>query len=165
MDKVDFKELAKKAKANADAGIRKAGAVAQKAAADVNDGLDSAKENFRKSAIAKNAVKELQDGIRDLEKENKTKVQEEIQEETNAIINQLKSLTKIIKVDPENSFEAIESLVKEYRNAISTIVDSDAKKKNVIRVQVMPKRYEEALGLCLSAKAAIEKTIEAASKR
>jgi hypothetical protein len=40
--------------------------VAQKAAAGVNEGLDSAKETIRKSSISKDAVKALQNAIKDL---------------------------------------------------------------------------------------------------
>lgn len=72
MEKIDFKELAQKAKAGADDGIKKVGEAAQKAADGVNDGIDSAKATLRRNAIAKSAVKELQNVIKDLEKENKT---------------------------------------------------------------------------------------------
>ena len=66
MDKIDFKDLMQKAKAGADDGIKRAGKVAQKAAAGVNEGLDSAKETIRKSSISKDAVKALQNAIKDL---------------------------------------------------------------------------------------------------
>lgn len=158
MEKIDFKELMQKAKAGADDGIKRAGEVAQKAAAGVNDGLDAAKESLRKSSISKKAVNELRNTIKDLEKENKAKVQDDILEETNTVINQLKDLLQIIRNDPENCVEAIDSLAREYRLKISSMVSGDLGNDS-IKIQVMSKRYDDALRGCLQAKVAIEEAI------
>ena len=160
MDKIDFKELAHKAKSEAGDGIKKVGEAAQKAAAGVNDGIDSAKEALKRNAIAKNAVKELQKAIKDLEKENKAKVQGDVQEETNAIIEQLKILLQIIKNDPENCVEAVEKLASEYRLILGDMINSEQSGADLIKLQIMSKRYEDALKSCQSAKAAIEKELE-----
>lgn len=159
MDKIDFRELAQKVKANADDGIKKVGVAAQKAAAGINDGLDSAKESLRKSSIAKNAVKELQTGIKELEEENKAKAQDTIHKETDIIIEQLKDLLQAVKRDPENSGETIDSLAEEYRSKISSMVSDIPEGDDLMIVQAMSIRYEDALRACLQAKTALEKAI------
>ncbi len=164
MEKIDFRELAQKAKSGADDGIKKVGEAAQKAAVGVNDGIDLAKETLRKNALAKSAVKELQNVIKDLEKENKAKVHGEIKEETITIIEQLKELVQMIKSDPENSTEAMETLANEYRRTIGSMVNSNQEGADLIKMQVMSKRYEDAFKACVHARIALENKLSSVNE-
>ena len=164
MDKNDIKAIAQKAKNGADDSIKKVGAAAKKAAAGVNDGLGSAKESMKKTAIAKNALKVLQDGIKELEKENKAKAEGGVQEETQAIIDQLKDLYQKIKKDPENCSNVIETLVTEYRASKAAMFEDDLAGEELLKMQIMSKRYDDALRACLLAERSLDEELEALAK-
>lgn len=155
MDRNEIKSLAKKAKATAEEGAKKVEVVAKKVVAGVGDGIDSAKENQKKSALAKNALKELRDGIKTLESDNKIKTEGNIKEETKAIVEDLKNLSQIVKNNPEKCDEEIESYISKYRALKGSLLENGVAGQGMLSIQVMSKRYDEALKTCLRTKAAI----------
>lgn len=155
---------AKKAKASAEAGAKKVEEAAKKVTANVNEGLDVAIENQKRVALAKNALKELQTGIKELEKENKAKTEGNIKEDTNAVIKQLKDLAEIVKNNPENCDEAIDALIAVFRASISALLEKDVVGQELNNIQIMSTRYEDAFRICLRVKAAIEEDRKKAEK-
>lgn len=156
MDKNDIKDVIQKAKSGAEEGLKKAGIVAKKAASGVNDGLDTAKQSLKKAALAKDALREIQDCIKELEEENKIRTYVSAYEETQVLIGQLKGLSKIIKKDPEKCDNDIDLLADECRVRLKELRESDVIGKELQKVQVLSKHYEDAVMSCLKAKTALE---------
>lgn len=93
-----------------------------------------------------------------------SKVHGEIKEETITIIEQLKELVQIIKSDPENSTEAMEALANEYRRTIEAMVNSNQEGENLIKMQVMSKRFEDAFKACVNARIALENKLSSVNE-
>lgn len=160
MDKDDIKAIFKKARFSAGEGIKKAGDVAKKAASGVNDGLDTAKESLRKAALAKDGLHEIHACIKELEDDNKVRTYENVYEETKVLISKLKDLSKRISKDPENCEKEIDTVADECRARMKELLESDVAGEELQKMQVLSKRYEDALRACMRAKTAIETAIK-----
>lgn len=144
MDKATFKELAKKAIANADEGIRKA-------ATSVNSGVDNAKAGIRKAAFANKVTKEIHKCIKDLEKENKTVTPGSVHEDTAHLIEKLIGTVKRIQEDPDNVEEIMTRQIEELQEMIDSISTVES-----VEMTVMSKHYDAAKHACQKSIAVIE---------
>lgn len=152
MDMATLKELARKAVANADEGIKKA-------AASVNDGVDNAKAGISKAAYANKVTKEIKNCIKDLEKEKKTVTPGSVHEDTDHLIKKLNGAVKQIQEDPNNGEEILTRQIEDLQEMIDRISTEES-----VEMTVMSKHYDAAKHACQKSIAVVEAEKEAEAK-
>lgn len=157
MDMDTVRDLAQRAKVNAEVGIKRA-------AAGVNEGVDLAKEGIRKSALSNKLTKDIQNCIKQLEEENKTVTPGNTQSDTEALIEKLASEVKLIKDDPYNCEGSLESIISECNNAVEYMLDNNNSPDEILAMSVMTKRYNDAKRACQRAKDLAAEEREAVAK-
>ena len=153
MDKDGIRELAHRAIANADEGIRKA-------AAGVNEGVDQVKESQRKSAYSSKMTKDIQNCIKDLEKGNKTVTPGNAHDDTEVLIAKLKTAVKLIKDEPYKCDVILDSLIEDFTKAIDYMLENNTSPEEMLEMTVMIKNYNSAVRACQTAKGVVEGFME-----
>lgn len=148
MAKKRLKELAQKALESAGENLQKAGAVAKKAAAGVNDEIDEAKVGIQKATLANRLAKNINVCIKALEKENKANSTDAIHECTELLTKQLEDLSGTIKNDPYECRGEIESEINRIVQMRKDMIESSKTNEEMLEMTVMSKRYGEAIQAC-----------------
>ena len=156
MAKNRLKELAQKALEGAGENLQKAGEVAKKAAAGVNDGIDEAKAGMQKVTLANRLAKSINVCIKELEKENKANSTDAIHERTESLIQQLKGLFDIIKENPYECKGEIEAEIDRLTKMRKDIIENSKTNEELLEMTVMSKRYGEAIQACQETIAVID---------